>query len=252
MKSIKPLWTLLVSLGWLATAWADPVLSPDAMKARMLVLYPATHIDTVMTTEMPGIYEVAMGRNIVYVEQGGKYFLFGHLFDLRANRDLTEERIQALSKVDASLINAAQTLTDPARHGKVVYVFSDPQCGYCRQLEKTLAGMPDLDARIVPLPLQRGSMTIAENLLCAPDRLAAWSDWMLKSVAPAKASATCKTEADDVLKRNLALATQYGIRATPGLVAGDGRLSVGAMSAHDLTVWLTQATTPVPVTEVVK
>ena len=42
-----------------------------------------------------------------------------------------------------------------------------------------------------------------------------------------------------VLDRNLKLASELGLRGTPMLIAGDGRVSEGARSAEALNAWLT-------------
>jgi thiol:disulfide interchange protein DsbC len=40
------------------------------------------------------------------------------------------------------------------------------------------------------------------------------------------------------LERNRALATLLAVRGTPTLIAGDGRVAVGALSAAALAAWL--------------
>ena len=206
----------------------------DAVRARLLELYPSTPVDTVRTTPIAGLFEVAMGRKIVYVDATGQYFLFGRIFDLPGNRDLTEERLRDISRLDVSLIQPGQFL-EQGEGSQVVYVFSDPGCGHCKKLEQTLADLPTLKVRTVLLPLQPGSSDLARDIWCAPDRQHAWSDWMLKGVRPDRAPEDCQA---DVLERNLAMATRFGIRATPALVSPDGRASLGALEAPALSAWL--------------
>lgn len=214
--------------------------SPEAVKARLAARYPATHIDAVRESGLPGIYELVMGRQIAYVDGDGRYFLFGHIFDLAANRDITEERLQDVSRVDVSAVGPDQVLEDARLpQGRVVYVFSDPGCVHCRELEQSIAAMAGVSPRTILLPLQSGSRALARDLWCAPDRHAAWQGWMLHQEAPPTASADCAAAADLVIDRNLALATRWGIRGTPGLVAADGRIALGARSAESLRAWLT-------------
>ena len=227
----------LAAAGQAADAPAFP--SPDQVKATLATRYPATRIDAVRPSGLPGVYELAMGRKVAYVDASGTYFLFGHIFDLAANRDLTEERIRELARVDVSVIAADQLLDAGVAQGqgrRVVYVFSDPACIHCRQLEKTLAALPDVAVHTVVLPLQEGSMALARDIWCAADRQAAWSGWMLRGEQPKAAAPSC--DAAQVMRRNLDLANRYGIRGTPGLVSADGRVSMGAMNARDLAAWL--------------
>jgi thiol:disulfide interchange protein DsbC len=206
----------------------------DDVRARLLERYPSTPVDTVRATPITGLFEVAMGRKIVYVDATGQYFLFGRIFDLPGNRDLTEDRLRGLSRLDVSLIQPDQTL-EQGEGSQVVYVFSDPACGHCQKLEQTLAAMSTLRVRTILLPLQPGSTDLARDIWCAPDRQRAWSAWMLKGTRPDPAQEACQA---DVLARNLALATRFGIRATPALVSPDGRVSLGALEAPALSAWL--------------
>jgi thiol:disulfide interchange protein DsbC len=230
---------------WIASAAllvGSVVLASPAeeVKTRLLDRYPATRVDTVSDTPIPGLFEVAMGRKIVYVDATGQYFLFGRIFDLPGNRDLTEDRLRAIAKVDVTQIPVANLL-EQGEGSRVVYVFSDPACGHCQTLEQTLAGIPDLRVMTILLPFQPESADLARDLWCAPDRRAAWTAWMRQGVRPERAPEACQVDA--LLTRNKALAEQFGIRATPALVAPDGRVSLGAMTAPDLNAWLTPGQT---------
>jgi thiol:disulfide interchange protein DsbC len=206
----------------------------DDVRTRLLERYPSTPVDAVRETPIAGLFEVAMGRKIVYVDATGQYFLFGRIFDLPGNRDLTEERLRDLSRLDVSLIQPDQVL-EQGEGSQVVYVFSDPGCGHCKRLEQTLVGMPTLRVRTILLPLQPGSSDLARDIWCAPDRQRAWSAWMLKGTRPDRAPEACQA---GVLERNLVLAKHFGIRATPALVSPDGRVSLGALEALALSAWL--------------
>jgi len=206
----------------------------DDVRTRLLERYPSTPVDEVRPTPIAGLFEVAMGRKIVYVDATGQYFLFGRIFDLPGNRDLTEDRLRDLSRLDVSQIQPDQVL-EQGEGSQVVYMFSDPGCGHCKRLEQTLAGMPTLRVRTILLPLQPGSTDLARDIWCAPERQRAWSAWMLKGTRPASAPESCQA---DVLDLNLALAKRFGIRATPALVSPDGRVSLGALEAPALSVWL--------------
>ena len=71
----------------------------DEMLTRLRTAYPSTQFDAVRPSEIPGLFEVSMGRNVAYVEPKGRYFLFGHLYDLPANDDITARRQSELPAV---------------------------------------------------------------------------------------------------------------------------------------------------------
>src|SRR5215470_8739127 len=71
--------------------WAE---STDATPEQQLLatlrqLYPATVFTRVRSTPIRGLYEVVLGSSVAYTAEDGRYFVFGHLFDLAAQRDLT-------------------------------------------------------------------------------------------------------------------------------------------------------------------
>ena len=77
--SFKPLLVLL-SLT-LSLAHADETV--EAMTGRLKEKYPATRIERVDPSEIPALYEVVMGQNVAYTDASGRYFVFGHLFDMK-------------------------------------------------------------------------------------------------------------------------------------------------------------------------
>ena len=66
-------------------------VTKDAITQAIIAQYPNTQIDSIKETPMAGIYEVAMGRNIAYTNAEGRYFLFGHLFDMQTQTDITAD-----------------------------------------------------------------------------------------------------------------------------------------------------------------
>ena len=105
---------------------------------------------------------------------------------------------------------------------RLLAVFSDPRCPYCKALDEELAKLDNVTVYTFLLPwLGPESRPAAEAL---------WAD-----AVPDRANDTT------VLDRNLKLASQLGLRGTPMLIASDGRVSEGARSAEALDAWLTLA-----------
>lgn len=211
----------------------------DAFAARLKAQYPATRFDAVRPAPMPQLYEVRMGKNVAYVEPTGRYFLFGHVWDMQARKDLTADRKSTLDKVDPAALPKELAIRNVRGSGKrVLYVMADPQCGYCRQLEKTLGEVDDVSVYTFLLPiLGPESRRLAADVWCAPDKGAAWRDWMLRGVPPPAAGSSCETPFAAIER----LAESIGVGATPALVAADGRKHAGALPAAELSAWLGQA-----------
>jgi thiol:disulfide interchange protein DsbC len=233
-------------LGLLGAALALPAAAetaaptPSAIAARLQSLYPATRFGAVDTTPWPGVFEVVMGANLAYVDATGEYFLFGHLFDMKSQRDLTAERKDALARIDFATLPLADALREVRGSGRrTLAVFSDPDCPYCRKLEAESESLSDVTLYTFLMPIAslhpeaRGK---AIAVWCAQDRIAAWHALMRREeTLPPQ---DCPHPVD----RNVALAERLGISGTPTLVAADGRMLAGAASKAQIEAWLARAT----------
>jgi thiol:disulfide interchange protein DsbC len=210
-----------------------------ALDERLRALYPATRFGPAQPTAWPGVYEVAMGANLAYVDATGRYFLFGHLYDMPAQRDLTAARKDALARVDFASLPLADAITEVRGKGtRRLAIFSDPDCPYCRRLEAELRGLDDVTVHTFLMPLAAlhpAARAKAVAVWCARDRAAAWKALMLRDTPPP--SADCPHPVD----RNVALGERLGIQGTPTLVAGDGRTLAGMASRDQIELWLSRS-----------
>lgn len=236
-----PIKVLLV--GALSVVVGDAFAAPD--EARVLAAvrkaYPGTSVDKVVRTPMHGIYEVRMGENVAFVTaQDTRYMVFGRMVDLKAMRDLTgtpRAKVSTTSdgaKSDGRVANwsgqlpVADAITVVRGSGKrVLSVFTDPACGYCRQLEQHLSELQDVTIHYFLLPFQGRDMPMA--IWCAPDRAAAYRAAMGDQLLSAKPAACAHP-----LDRNQVFATKLKVVATPTLLFADGDLVPGLMSASEL------------------
>lgn len=213
-----------------------PFPAPETLAQRLKALYPATRISEVRGTAWPGVFEVVMGANLAYADASGQYFLFGHLYDMQAQRDLTAERKEALARIDFVALPLQDALKEVRGNGaRTLVLFSDPDCPYCRRLEAQIEALGDVTLYTFLMPIaslhpQARAKAIA--VWCADHPLAAWQALMRKDeAAPAR---DCPHPVD----RNVALAERLGITGTPTLVAADGRMLAGAAGLAQIEAWL--------------
>jgi thiol:disulfide interchange protein DsbC len=235
---------LALATGLAAAAPADVPAGSDpalvAFIARMKAMYPGTQFKAFRTTPIPGLYEVVMGRNVAQVDETGRYFVMGHMLDMQTQHDLSEAVATEVARVrfaDLPLKDAIKTVKGSGR--RVVAVFSDPDCPYCRQLEKTLATMTDVTVYTFLFPIEGlhpSAHGKADAVWCAPDRAAAWQSLMLKGEVPATHCA------DTPVARNQHLAESLGIRGTPSLVFASGQMVPGALQRDQLEALLERDT----------
>jgi thiol:disulfide interchange protein DsbC len=117
-------------------------------------------------------------------------------------------------------------------------IFADPNCGYCKRLEKDLVHVKDVTVYTFIIPiLGDDSKVKADNILCVKERTQAWRDWMVGGVAPAKTFGQCTTP----VQRNLALASKLHINGTPAMFFEDGSRLASAVPANVIEQRLNKA-----------
>lgn len=205
-----------------ASTGADP--QSEMVKQRLKSAYPNTPFTEVRPSGLSGIYEVVMGRNVAYTDDTGRYFFFGQLMDMKTQRNLTTERSSEITKIDVKALKAENAIKVVKGDGsRVMYVFADPECGYCKQLEKTLAGVTNATIYTFLFPvLGERSMAEAQDIWCAADREKAYQDHMVNGKKAA--SAKC----DNPISENLAIGQKFGITGTPTVITAAGRMAPGA------------------------
>ena len=117
----RPLAAALTACLSVTAPWAQPSQPPTTPGAasiagacRRSTLDPLREI---RPTPWPGVFEVAMGANLAYVDASGQYFLFGHLYDMKAQRDLTAERKDTLARASTSTLPLADAIKDVRGRG---------------------------------------------------------------------------------------------------------------------------------------
>lgn len=228
--------TMLAALATLSASVAAQDVVPIKIAEKFKALYPNTRFSEIRPAPIRGVYEVVMGDNVAYTDAVGRYFIFGHLFDMQDQVDLTAQRDKAVKKVEfptAYLHNAIKTV-----HGdgsRQVALFSDPDCQYCKQAEVELAKLDNVTIYTFLYPLESlhpAAVAKAVAIWCSPDRAKSWQDAM-SSRKPVPLVACSNPIAD-----NVALGMRLGVLGTPTFIAQDGRLLPGAAPADKIDLWL--------------
>jgi thiol:disulfide interchange protein DsbC len=231
----------VVSLATLAlAAWADEAAIRKNLGER-LPNFPA--IDEVSKTPIPGIYELRIGADVLYTDEQGQYVFQGSLIDTKSRANLTEARIAKLTQIDfASLPLKDAILIKQGTGARKLVVFGDPNCGYCKKLERELLSLKDVSIYTFLYPILGPDSNVkARDIWCARDPGKVWRGWMVEGNAPPKAMGTCDSSA---LERNMALGTRSRVTGTPAVVFEDGSRSPGAIPADQLESRIVAAKRP--------
>lgn len=219
---------------WAQQPQADAKMADPSVIAAIKTAYPNTAFDQINATPIEGIYEVVMGKNIAYTDRTGQYFLFGNLFDMRTQTDLTQPKRLSLNKIDVKKLPLADAIKSVKGKGeRKLVVFADPNCGYCKRFEAELEKVDNITVYTYLMPiLSQDSIAKAKAIWCSKDRQDAWKSLMVENVMPAP------TDCENPIERNVALGRSYGVNGTPTLVAADGRMLPGYVAADRLESWL--------------
>lgn len=184
-------------------------------------------VESARTTPMSGLIELKVGNSVFYSDATGDYLIEGHMLETRTRRDLTAERLEDINRVAFDTFPFQDAIVWKNGTGKRrLVVFADPNCGYCKQLERELQKVKDITVYTLLIPiLGADSRAKSESIWCMKDRTSAWLDWMIDNKAPARAFGKCTTP----MQRNLALAQRLGVNGTPAMFFEDGtRLAAAA------------------------
>ena len=190
-------------------------------------------IDEVKLSAMPGLWEIRIGTEIRYTDVSGNYLIEGELIDVRAKRNLTEERVNKLTAIDFASLPFKDAIVWKVGNGKRrIAVFADPNCGYCKRFEHSLQEMKDLTVYTFVVPILGGdSPEKARAIWCAKDHTAAWRNWMLDGTAAPRVMGPCD---DTAIERNAAAMRKHRMSGTPAIVFEDGQRAPGALTAVQL------------------
>ncbi|HET7863857.1 MAG TPA: DsbC family protein, partial [Burkholderiaceae bacterium] len=117
----------------------------QALLERLKKLYPSSEITAVSKTPLPGMFEVTMGSQLAYVGKEGRYFVFGRLVDLQNQADPGAARpVGASQRIDVAELPLRDAIVQVNGTGvRKLFVFLDPKCPGCDQLEADLSHLPD-------------------------------------------------------------------------------------------------------------
>ncbi len=189
-------------------------------------------VDGLRRAPVPGMWEVQIGTDLIYVDEKGQYgFVEGQLIDLKSNRNLTQERVDDLMAVNFKDLPLGIAIKQVNGKGtRQLAVFEDPNCGHCRTLRRDLMTVPDVTIYTFTLPiLAADSEQKVRQAWCAPDRVKAWNDLMLNGKVPDN-KGTC----DNPVAKVAELGRKLKVTGTPTLIFANGKRLPGGVPAARL------------------
>lgn len=188
-------------------------------------------VRSVSPSPVAGLYEVLVGNDVFYSDSTGKYLIQGEIIELATGKNITEQRKGDLNRIQWADLTPANAIKTVRGNGsRQLAVFSDPNCGYCKRLDKSLQQLDNVTIYTYLIPiLSADSALKSKQIWCSSDPNKTYIDWMVNGLSPSGKS-DCTTPLD----KNLAFAKSYGITGTPTLFFTDGSRFPGAVQIADI------------------
>ncbi len=218
--------TVLISSGW-AHAQTEQQIKTEIQKK----LGSNVKVKSVIPAPVSGLYEVLVGNDLFYTDTSGKYLIQGEIIELASGKNITEQRQTDLNRIKWTDLSPANAIKNVRGNGsRQLAVFSDPNCGYCKRLEKSLQQLDNVTIYTYLIPiLSPDSAQKSKQIWCSADPYKSYIDWMINGIAP-NGKSDCATPLD----KNMAFAKTYGITGTPTLFFLDGSRFPGAVQIADI------------------
>ena len=148
---------------------ADPVA--DAVKDRFRQRFSGMDVTAVRRTPY-GLFEVQLGMDLIYTDEKVTWVMEGPLIDAMTRRDVTRESQEKLSAVTFDQLPLDLAIKQVKGDGsRKVAIFEDPNCGYCKQLRKTMESVDNVTIYTFLYPiLSPDSKIKVRDVWCARTR----------------------------------------------------------------------------------
>src|SRR5213595_2386556 len=166
-------------------------------------------VELVKPTRFAPLLEVVTEKGIYYTDPGAHFLLVGaNVVDLKTRENLTAIRRNRLDTIDFKDLPLADAIKTVRGNGsRVMAVFSDLNCGYCKRLEQDLQGLDDATVYTFMIGLlSKESAEQEVSVWCAADRVQAWRQAM--TGGPALAPISCDRHP---IARNTALSKKIRV-----------------------------------------
>ena len=119
-----------------------------------------------------------MGDEILYSDEKGDYMIFpsqdqadGHIIDTRTKADITAQKLDKLTGFDVPNLPYKDAIAIKQGTGaRRLVVFEDPNCHFCKDVEKNLVALKDVTIYTFLIPiLGPDSVQKSRDIWCSKD-----------------------------------------------------------------------------------
>ncbi len=219
--------------------WADKGCpAPDKLKETLKILFSRQDfkIASVRPAPVAGLCEVIIeargSKKLTYVDASGRYLVVGRIIDIKARKDLTQERVTELNRLSPAKLKELENLVAfSVGKGPEIFLITDPDCPHCKRAERILLPLAQegkIKVKVILFPLEALHPKAKEKavaIICDGKGLSA--------LIEGYQGKQCQKGLEKVEKA-IATLPKLGIRATPTYIFPDGRMISGVLNAEQL------------------
>ncbi len=192
-----------------------------------------------------GLFELLVQKDsqkaIIFIDYGKKHLIQGMMVNLEKlepvsshKQELPQQKQPASLDVKSIPTQNAVIMGNP-KGSKKLYVFTDPDCPYCRkghvELKKLAKLAPDVAIHIMlfPLPMHPAAYDKSRAVFETKS-----NDLLDKAFEGKEVPKPTKESSKKAIDENIKFANANGISGTPTMVMPDGKIEVGMRDAETL------------------
>jgi len=204
----KSFFALCILMAVLAAAPLQAATPEDSFKKN----FPDIPLETISSTDIPGVYEVVSGGKVGYYAPGPEYLIVGDIMT-KEKRNLTQERVAELQARRFRNIPLAKALKIGKGPHTVIEI-TDPDCNYCRKASEYLKTRNDLTRHIFffPLSIHPNAEAKIKYVFCAKDKAKAYEEAMTGKLDEMKFKPCDDAKVADLVKTHKEASEQAGVK----------------------------------------
>ena len=220
--------------------------SLEAKEASELIKKTGASVVSVKQSPAKGLFELLVEKDgqkgILLMDYGKKHLIQGMVADLEklepvsAHQQNFPQPKQVTSLDPATIPVANSIVIGNPKGAKKLYVFTDPDCPYCKkghvELKKLAKIAPDVAIHIMlfPLPMHPGAYDKSRTILETMSQELLDKAFEGNEALPKPVKESSKKAIDETIR----FANANGISGTPTMVMPDGKIEVGMRDAETL------------------
>ena len=189
--------------------------SETEVRQALAKAFPGIKAGEISGSEIPGLYEVEAGSNVIYFYPEKGLLVFGEIWT-KDGKNITAEKRARLAAAKLKDLPLDKAVKIGNGRNKVIE-FTDPDCPYCRKAAEFFKGRDDVTLYVFffPLPIHKDAEAHARYVLCAADKRHALEEVMSGKYDQEKVEVCADEKVSALLKEHMELGTKLGVRATP-------------------------------------